>query len=313
MLSTSESADGLEKRMVATYSRIRRRWFSALAAVGAAGFAPQRRADAQQEQDGAMSREVLGANRTYYVRSDAAYTDAPGRLDTQAGACKTWQQAVNLVMALDLNGHVVTIQHGAEGAHTFTEQVQVGTMVGGGQLVVSGLNSSGSTLFNVAGNPWMLTDVQTYVVFQNMKLQGAGGDFALIEPIQRTLVGIGSGMIFGAASNAHIWVHDRQAMLYLLSSTYQITAGAPYHILVNGGMCFHESSVVTLTGTPAFTQFVTAINGGAIQTISSTFTGAATGSRYGASTNGVVNTFGGGASYFPGNAAGSTATGGQYA
>jgi hypothetical protein len=58
-------------------------------------------------------------------------------------------------------------------------------------------------------------------------------------------------------------------------------------------------------------QFVTAINGGAIQTIGTERSqGAATGSRYGASsTNGVVNTFGGGASYFPGNAVGATSHG----
>jgi hypothetical protein len=300
-------------RMAATFSRVRRRLFSALAAVGAAGLAPRGRADARQEQDGPMTREVLDADRTYYVRSDATYTDAPGRLDSAAGACRTWQQAVDLVAALDLNGHTVTIQHGSEGGHTFAELVKVGTLVGGGHLIVSGLDASGSTLFSCAGNPWMLTDVQTPVKFQNLKLQGTGGDFALIEPIQQTLVQIGDGVIFGAASNAHIWVHDRQALLYVLSVSYQIVGGALYHIFVNGGMAFHEQATATLVGTPGFTSFVAATNGGAVQSIGSTFTGAATGQRYNATMNGAVNTFGGGASYFPGNAAGSTATGGQYA
>jgi hypothetical protein len=40
--------------------------------------------------------------------------------------------------------------------------------------------------------------------------------------------------------------------------------------------------------------------------------GGATGKRYVAELNGVINTFGGGANYFPGNVAGTTATGGQY-
>jgi hypothetical protein len=43
-----------------------------------------------------------------------------------------------------------------------------------------------------------------------------------------------------------------------------------------------------------------------------TFTGAATGKRYDVTENGVISTAGGGANYFPGNAAGTTATGGQY-
>lgn len=260
-----------------------------------------------------MAREVLNADRTLYVRSDALYTDAPGRLDSQSGACKTWQQALDLADALDFAGHTVTLQHGSEGAHTFTEALVGGTLVGGGQLVISGLDASGSTLFDGGGAvPWTFYDAQTEVVFQNLKLQSAGA-FALIEPCQQTLIAIRSGVIFGASGTAHLWLHDRQAMLYLLSAVYTISGSAQYHIFVNGGMVFHESSTVTLTGTPAFTQFVSVINGGAVQTISSTFTGAATGQRYGAATNGVINTFGGGATYFPGNAVGVTGTGGQYA
>jgi hypothetical protein len=59
-----------------------------------------------------------------------------------------------------------------------------------------------------------------------------------------------------------------------------------------------------------------AVNGGALQspvTSGNVFSGAATGPRYSANTNGVVNSFGGGATYFPGNAVGVLATGGQYA
>jgi hypothetical protein len=43
-----------------------------------------------------------------------------------------------------------------------------------------------------------------------------------------------------------------------------------------------------------------------------TFSGNATGARYSALLNGVLYTGGGGANYFPGNAAGSTGSGGQY-
>jgi hypothetical protein len=46
-----------------------------------------------------------------------------------------------------------------------------------------------------------------------------------------------------------------------------------------------------------------------------TFTngGTVTGTRYNCDLNGIMDTGGGGANYVPGNAAGATATGGQYA
>lgn len=70
---------------------------------------------------------------------------------------------------------------------------------------------------------------------------------------------------------------------------------------------------VTLTGTPAFSQsYVFADDTSLIRATSMTFSGSATGKRYDVATNGVINTNGGGATYFPGSVAGTTATGGQY-
>lgn len=264
-----------------------------------------------------MEREVLTAGRTYYVRTDALYTDAPGRIDSPAGACRTWQQAVDLAMGVDLNGQSVTIQHGAQaGVVTFATGLEVGTLVGNGRLNLVGKDAAGSTSFNIAtGLPCIsLRDARALVTVANMKLQGAGGELGLIEPIQSSLVQVLSGVIFGPASTSHVWIHDKQAMLYCLSNTYQIVGSAPYHIYINGGMAFHEQSAATLVGTPAFSgAFIAAVNAGAMQSIGSTFTGAATGQRYLASTNGVVNSFGGGPTYFPGSIVGATSSGGQYA
>jgi hypothetical protein len=44
-----------------------------------------------------------------------------------------------------------------------------------------------------------------------------------------------------------------------------------------------------------------------------TFTGSATGPRYRADSLGLIQTNGAGATYLPGNSAGSTSAGGQYA
>ena len=63
---------------------------------------------------------------------------------------------------------------------------------------------------------------------------------------------------------------------------------------------------VTLTGTPAFSAFASAASTGLINPASNvTFSGSATGARYAISSNGTINTNGGGASFLPGNSAGS--------
>lgn len=69
-----------------------------------------------------------------------------------------------------------------------------------------------------------------------------------------------------------------------------------------------------MTGSPAWSNvFLNVTSGGIVSAGGITFTGAATGKRYDVSLNGVINTFGGGANFFPGNSAGSASSGGQYA
>jgi hypothetical protein len=103
-----------------------------------------------------------------------------------------------------------------------------------------------------------------------------------------------------------------------VTGNYTISGGAAYHVYVLQHGTFNASSAatVTLTGTPAFsvyTMFATDI--AVINVVSGTvaFSGAATGARYRSQMNSVIQTGGGGANYFPGNAAGSTDGTGVYA
>jgi hypothetical protein len=70
-----------------------------------------------------------------------------------------------------------------------------------------------------------------------------------------------------------------------------------------------------LSGSLSFSNaFASADTTGFINLFSFSFSGGTiTGSRYSISLNAAINTFGGGANYFPGSVAGSAATGGQYA
>ena len=82
-----------------------------------------------------------------------------------------------------------------------------------------------------------------------------------------------------------------------------------------GGGKIVINNPLTITAT-MLAQCAFAINLGVIfrnQTTMPAISGAVTGGRYQSSVNGVINTYGGGASYFPGTVAGNVSMGGQYA
>lgn len=265
-----------------------------------------------------MSRELLTAPRTLYVRSDALYTDAPGRIDSQAGACKTWQQAVDIAAELDFNNQTVTIQHGSEGAHTFTAPIAVPQLTGGGFLRLQGQDAVGSTHIQTTDEPWAITATgpNTVANLTNMKISAlttsAVGTVCAM-PRNGAILSIENGVIFGSAVLAHLLVHDMMSMLYVLGVSYTIAAGAAYHVLNSAGSVYIEQCTVTLTGTPAWASAGIACAHGYCQMPSNTYVGSATGQRYAAYLNGVINTGTGSGTYLPGSVAGSSTTGGQYA
>jgi len=118
---------------------------------------------------------------------------------------------------------------------------------------------------------------------------------------------------FGACGSAHMYA-STGATIQQTGGNIAISGNAVDHMHCETSALIQESGITaTLSGTPAFSgAFATAIDGN-IQSVLTTYTGSATGVRYAASLNGVINTIGGGASYFPGNAGGTTASGAQYA
>ena len=75
-----------------------------------------------------------------------------------------------------------------------------------------------------------------------------------------------------------------------------------------------STQTITMSGSRAFSgAFAACTNRGGMTVFVLTKSGSATGKYYGVTLNGVINTFGAGATALFGNAAGTTATGGQYA
>lgn len=99
------------------------------------------------------------------------------------------------------------------------------------------------------------------------------------------------------------------------SQTATYKTGSPNYVDVSSGAAISlqvQNLTITITGTPAFSAYAGAYFGGILLANGCTFSGSATGSRYSVSSNAVIFTNGAGANYFPGDSAGSVATGGQY-
>lgn len=113
-----------------------------------------------------------------------------------------------------------------------------------------------------------------------------------------------TNLVFGAATNYQVYANGGQIILF---NNYTINGGAAVHLLADsGGQISATSLTITLTGTPAFS--ISYANAGAVGSsilgYSCTFSGSATGSRYIVQQGALINSNGGGTSYFPGNAAG---------
>ncbi len=259
-------------------------------------------------------REQLSANRSYYVRTDGSDANN-GLANSSGGAFLTIQKAIDTVAALDLSIYNVTIQV-ADGTYTGTVTV-TGPWVGSGSVTLQGNTATpANVVITTAAAGAAALSVQSggrlSVIGFKLVSSGTGATVGLKS--SGSAVSVTGAMDFGAA-NRQMQASGSGSIAFGAGVTYNISAGAVTHIFCSSsGNVAIEGCTVTTTGTVAFSgAFVTSSFVGVVFIDSNTFAGAsATGSRYSITANGVVYTAGAGATYLPGNAAGSTATGGQY-
>lgn len=263
------------------------------------------------QQGRSAGRELLTANRTYYVRTDGNDANS-GLVNTAGGAKLTYQGALNAAALLDFGGFKVTI---SGGAGTFSGRAIIPLMVG--QTDASKLELTG------AGATTILTSAGAFVSTVHCGVPGAGATLSSIK-VQNTAAGQGNailaengGQITVGASveiGATGWIAVRAAtngvLKFTAGATFSGDAGNIFGAQFGG---YIELTGVFALGTRTVTATAATSDTGMIFNPGGTsFTGTVTGSRYSASANGVINTSGGGASFFPGSTAGTTATGGQY-
>ena len=266
--------------------------------------------------DGAQARERLAADRTYYVRTDGSNSNT-GLVNSAGGAFLTWQYALDVVhQTLDLNGYNITIQAGGASG-TFTGAILIaGPFVGAKsrssvQLIGDTTTPANFILKTTTADTVVTAYDGAMLALKGFKLESSGGGM-LVNTLKGAVVLINGNMEYGATSGvAHLF--PQHGSIIEITASYTISGGAAAHWRAQnlGFLIVMGAITVTLTGTPAFgTAFAYATMNSNVQAPGgATYSGAATGKRYDAQTNGTINV---GGATLPGNGAGTTATGGQY-
>lgn len=256
--------------------------------------------------DFSTSRVVLTGATTYYV----ATTGNDSNPGTLASPWLTIQHAINYVLAsVDTAGQAVTISV-ADGTYaSFAMSTQ---LTGGGTLTVTGNTTTPANCIISAstGNCINISSQCSPISIQGFKLTNSGGGGLNVSQVG--YVSFPGNMNFGACTGAHIFCEGGNIEI---GANYTISGGATSHFSssVKGIIRIDNPLTVTVSGTPAFSaSFANAASGSILSAAGITFSGSATGQRYSATLNSVIDSGAGGANYFPGNSAGATATGAQY-
>jgi hypothetical protein len=255
-------------------------------------------------------REVLSADRTYYVRTDGNDGN-DGLSNSPGGAFLTLQKAFDAVAAVDLSTQSAIIQLGAG---TYTSGISVNKSWVGGNLVT--LKGDSTTPSNVevatSGHAFVFSSpLACRFIFDGLKLTTSSGDGIRIDA---SVAVDYKNMDYGAIAGSAMHVLFPGAYLRCVGN-YSISGDCQRHWNMEYNSFLRCTGyTITLTGTPNFSvAFADADLNAGMNIGGNTFTGSGTGKRYEVTLNSSMNVSGGGATYLPGNASGTTATGGEYA
>lgn len=259
---------------------------------------------------GGSGREVLTADRTYYVRTNGSDSN-DGLTNTSGGAFLTLQKALTVSSALDKNTYSITIQL-ADGTYSGASTVVTG-LGGNGTCTIQGnaSNAANVVLTSSSGATFNTTDLSTTWTIKDLTVGNTGSSYCLRASNGGSL--IINNVIFGAATGGYHLASSYGGRISA-GSNYTITGGAYAHIYAfQGGIVNITGRTITLTGTPTFiTAFIFTESIAATTYASNTFSGTAIGSKYNARKLGLIDVGGASIFYLPGSTSGTTTSGGQY-
>lgn len=243
-------------------------------------------------------RELLSADRTYYVRSDGSDSNT-GLANNSGGAFLTLQKAADTAGSVDAGTYNITIQVADA---TYAASVTLPVIAGSGSCTLKGnTGTPANCIISTSGDCIKLAEKASWNV-KGFKLTSSGGSGIVGGAYSKCVF---DSMNFASCSTAHIQCNAYCS--FYASGNYTISGGAIWHILASAKNYVEiYSKTITLSGTPAFSgPYVQSSGGSTVTHGSCTFSGSATGQRYSVSDLSVIDTNGGGSNYFPGNSAGS--------
>lgn len=246
--------------------------------------------------------------------------DSNDGLASGTGAFLTIQHAVDtLHSSVDTLGGPPVINL-ADGTYSVGAGVNINyDLTGGAQFLITGNNASpGNVVVSCSpgGNCFNARDGGATVTLSGMTLSTTGNGAVFISATQDTVIDLcGAGPVnFNAAPlGNHVSVSTWAAVNFL--GNYTINGSTTTHLTVAKTAYLNYGSI-TVTGAAglAFTNFASVIDCGVLSAggVAPTFSGfsGVTGTRYVAQQNGVIDSNASAATY-PGNVAGSVASGGQ--
>lgn len=253
-------------------------------------------------------REVLTADRNYYVRTDGNDSNT-GLEDTAGGAFLTIQKAVDVVCSLDTSIYQVYI-YVASGTYSKTVNFRptlgakvpqiIGNPSNPQNVVISGTNAPALQTLN--GGSWSVEGV-TIQATGTGSWDGANVTYGYLKL---------KNIRIGTCRNG---VRGNSQALIQIENTLRVF-GSPQFVvnLTNNSTCTFFPTEIICENTPTFNYFASVNSSSAMQVNGGlTVTGTSTGARYSVNTNGAIVTFTGNVNLLPGSLPGATATGGQYA
>lgn len=268
-------------------------------------------------------RQQLGSNLTLFVNASTG-NDSNGGLSPSTPFL-TIQAAANAAYHnYDFNGNALTISV-ANGAYNVSPGAggwalqMFGLPLGCPSVTLVGnIASPGSVTIAVTNGNGILASLGCFLTIQGITITASG---TILGFFGNTGVGIVANAswvnlqncVMGAcgvyqtrALQAGMITNNGQPMTF--TGATQISCDAE-----TGGVIWLVGSTLTVTGLTMSSAFVNVAMAGTGNFVGCTFVGSATGPRYLATLNGVINTGGGGANFLPGSTAGSVGSGGQYA
>ena len=268
---------------------------------------------AQVTDGGIIAIADLMVSRTWFVRNDGNDGN-DGLANSAARAFKTIQGAINTLAKLNFNPIAwnaalstgITIQL-APG--TYSETITLSDLQFAGCTIVGDETKPAKVIVNGVIDGFSASGTSTKWFIRGMKITAAAGNAVRAE--QGAQISF-RRIDFGKCSSAHL-LADRGGRLRA-EGNYSISGDAPEHMRgYMGGQIDISGVMITIIGTPAFSSaFASAEFGTLVRVASATFNGTAMGVRHRVTANSVIDAGGAGKKFLPGNAAGFTASGGQF-